>query len=104
MKWFFVMVGISTCCLGIPAFADGLDNAKKAGCLSCHAVDRKIAGPSYQDVAAKYKGVAGAEAKLIKKVKNGSSGVWGKMRMPANRGKMTDEEYKTTVRWILSLK
>lgn len=103
MKWILIIAGIATCCLSAPVLAGGLENAKKAGCLNCHAVDRKVVGPSYKDVAAKYKGVAGAEAELIKKVKRGGSGVWGKIRMPANLGKMTDEEYKTTVDWILSL-
>lgn len=97
-------MGIAASCLITPALADGMDNVKKAGCLSCHAVDRKVVGPSFKDVAAKYKDEAGAEAKLIKKVKGGGGGVWGKMRMPANLGKLTDEEYKTTVSWILSLK
>lgn len=103
MKSVLIIAGITACCLSTPALADGLDNAKKAGCLSCHTVDKKLVGPSFKDVAAKYRGVAGAEAKLIKKVKFGGGGVWGKMRMPANRGKMTDEEYKETVGWILSL-
>lgn len=104
MKMALIISGITACCLSAPAIADGLENKKKAGCLSCHAVDRKVFGPSYKDVAEKYKGDANAEAKLIKKVKGGGSGVWGKMRMPANLGKMTDEEYKTTVAWTLSLK
>lgn len=104
MKLVLISAGIAACCLGAPALADGLGNAKKAGCMSCHAVDRKIVGPSFRDVAAKYKDDAGAEANLIKKVKGGGGGVWGKVRMPANLGKMTDDEYKITVRWILSLK
>ena len=67
-----------------------LDNAaaealmKKDGCAVCHSVDKKIVGPSYQEVAAKYKGDAGAAAKLIKKVKDGGSGVWGPVPMPPN--------------------
>ncbi|MBI5626440.1 MAG: c-type cytochrome [Nitrosomonadales bacterium] len=104
MKWVLIIAGITASCLSTSALADGLENAKKAGCLSCHAVDRKVVGPSYKDVAAKYKGDPSAEAKLIKKVKSGGYGVWGKVMMPANLGKMTDEEYKTTVAWILSLK
>ena len=104
MNKFLILAGIAVCCLSTPVIADGLENAKKAGCLTCHAVDRKVVGPAYKDVAAKYKDDAGAEAKLIKKVKGGGSGVWGKTMMPANLGKMTDEEYKTTVAWILSLK
>jgi cytochrome c len=104
MKLVLIGVGIAAFCLGTPSFADGLGNANKAGCMNCHAIDRKIVGPSFKDVAAKYKGDAGAEARLVKKVKEGGGGVWGKVRMPANLGKLTDEEYKTTVSWILSLK
>ena len=104
MKLVLIIAGITACCLGAPALADGLENLKKAGCLTCHAVDRKVVGPPFKDVAAKYKNDTGAEARLIKKVKGGGGGVWGKIRMPANLGKMTDEEYKTTVEWILSLK
>jgi cytochrome c len=104
MKRVMIIAVIITCYLSIPVLAGGLENAEKAGCLDCHAVDRKVVGPAYKDVAAKYKGDANAEAKLIKKVKGGGSGVWGKDRMPANLGKMTDEEYKVTVAWILSLK
>lgn len=103
MKRVLIIVGITACCLSTPALADGLENAKKAGCMNCHAVDKKLVGPSYKDVAAKYKGDAGAEAKLVKKVMDGGSGAWGTMPMPANKGKMTDEELKTTVGWILSL-
>jgi cytochrome c len=104
MRLVLIVAGITACCLNTSALADGLENAKKAGCMSCHAVDRKVVGPSFKDVAAKYKDEPGADAKLLKKVKGGGGGVWGKMRMPANLGKMTDEEYKTTISWILSLK
>ena len=99
-----IIFGITVFSLSTPALADGLGYTKKAGCMNCHAVDRKVVGPSFKDVAAKYKDDANAEAKLLKKVLNGGYGVWGKMRMPANRGKMTDQEFKTIVNWILSLK
>lgn len=104
MKLILIIVGITVCSLSTPAFADGLEYTKKAGCMNCHAVDRKVVGPSFKDVAAKYKDDTNAEAKLLKKVLNGGYGVWGKMRMPANRGKMTDQEFKVIVSWILSLK
>jgi len=103
MKWVLIVAAIFACCLSTTVAADGLENARKAGCLSCHAVGRKVVGPSFKKVAAKYKGVDGIKTKLIKKIRKGGSGVWGKARMPANRGKMTDEQYKTTVNWILSL-
>jgi cytochrome c len=77
--------------------------AQKSGCLACHSVDKKVLGPAYKDVAAKYKGDKGAEAKLVAKVKAGGSGVWGPMPMPANSPQVKDEDIKTIVHWILSL-
>ncbi len=86
-----------------------LDNAaaeammKKDGCAACHAIDKKIVGPAYVDVAAKYKGDAGAAAKLVKKVKDGGSGVWGPVPMPPN-ATVSDADIKNLVDWILTLK
>lgn len=77
--------------------------AQKSGCLACHSIDKKVLGPSYKDVAAKYKGDKTAEAKMIDKVKKGGSGVWGPMPMPANSPQVKDEDIKTIVKWILSL-
>lgn len=77
--------------------------AKKYNCLACHAVDKKLIGPSYADVAAKYKGDAGAEAKLVAKVKNGGAGVWGQVPMPPNPA-VPDADIKTLVKWALSTK
>ncbi len=77
--------------------------AQKSGCLACHAIDKKVLGPSMKDVAAKYKGDASAEAKLIAKVKKGGSGVWGPMPMPANSPQVKDEDIKSIVQWILAL-
>ena len=85
-----------------------LDNAaaealmKKDGCAACHSVDKKIVGPAYLEVAAKYKGDAGAAAKLIKKVKDGGSGVWGPVPMPPNTT-TSDADIKNLVDWILTL-
>ena len=56
--------------------------ANQNACMGCHAVDRKLVGPAYQDVAAKYKGDAGAQARLIKKVREGGMGNWGQIPMP----------------------
>ena len=80
-----------------------LELANKSGCMACHGVDKKILGPAYKDVAAKYKGNKEAEAKLIEKVKKGGSGVWGPMPMPANSPKVSDADIKTLVEWVLSL-
>ena len=77
--------------------------AKKYNCLTCHATDKKLVGPSYQEVAAKYKGDAGAEAKLVAKVKNGGSGAWGQVPMPPN-ATVPDADIKTMVKWVLATK
>lgn len=77
--------------------------AKKSNCLMCHGVDSAIMGPSYKDVAKKYKDDKTAEARLISKVKAGGVGVWGKMPMPANSPQVKDEDIKTIVKWILTL-
>jgi cytochrome c len=75
--------------------------ANKYLCLACHAVDKKLVGPAYEEVAKKYKGDKGAEAKLIGKVKSGGSGVWGAIPMPPNN--VPDADVQTMVEWILSL-
>jgi cytochrome c len=77
--------------------------AKKSGCLACHAADKKLVGPSYKDIAAKYKGQADAEAKLAKKVKEGGKGVWGEVPMPPNVA-VKEDDIKTLVKWILATK
>jgi len=77
--------------------------AQKSGCLNCHSVQAAILGPAYKDVAKKYKGDNGAEARLVAKVKAGGSGVWGKMPMPANSPQVKDDDIKTVVKWVLSL-
>jgi cytochrome c len=86
------------------ALADQLeDMMKKYGCNACHAEDKKVIGPSYKDVAAKYKGDAGAVAKLSEKVKKGGSGVWGPVPMPPNT-QVPDAEIHKMVELILALK
>jgi cytochrome c len=76
--------------------------AKAKNCMSCHTIDKKLVGPAYKDVAAKYKDDKGAAAMLAGKVKSGGKGVWGQIPMPPNN--VTDEEAKKLVAWILSLK
>lgn len=76
--------------------------AQKSACMTCHAMDKKVVGPGYKEVAAKYKGDKAAEAKLIKKVKDGGAGVWGNIPMPPNP-QVKEEDIKTIVQWILSL-
>lgn len=74
--------------------------AKKYNCFACHSVDKKVIGPAYVDVAKKYKGQAGAEAKLIEKVKKGGQGVWGPIPMPPNAA-VPDADVKKLVEWVL---
>ncbi len=84
--------------IATPAMANK-DLATKSGCMACHAVDKKLVGPSYQDVAKKYK--AADEAKLVEKVKKGGVGTWGQVPMPPNPA-VKDEDIKTLVKWILA--
>jgi len=87
--------------IAAPAQADEA-LAKKYNCLACHQVDKKVLGPSYKDVAKKYKGQAGAGANLAEKVKKGGSGVWGPVPMPPNPA-APDADIKKLVDWILTL-
>ena len=77
--------------------------AEKKNCLACHQVDKKLVGPSYKDVAAKYAGQKDAAAKLAEKIQKGGSGVWGQVPMPANP-QVTPDEAKTLATWILTVK
>jgi len=76
---------------------------KKDGCAACHAIDKKVIGPAYEEVAAKYKGDASGAAKRADKVKKGGVGVWGQVPMPPN-AQIPDADIKNLVAWILSLK
>ncbi|MDK9690180.1 c-type cytochrome [Azospira sp. APE16] len=76
--------------------------AKAKNCMSCHQVAVKVLGPAYKDVAAKYKGDAGAVDKLAAKIKAGGKGVWGEVPMPPNN--VTPDEAKKLATWVLSLK
>jgi cytochrome c len=88
--------------LATPALADqALATAKN--CMACHAVDKKLVGPAYKDVAAKYKGNAKAQAMLEEKVKKGGVGVWGQVPMPPNSS-VKDEDIHKLVAWVLSIK
>jgi cytochrome c len=83
--------------------ADGIALAKKRNCFACHMIDKKVVGPAWKDVAVKYRGDAGAQARLEAKVAKGGSGVWGSMVMPA-QSQATPEERAVLVRFILNLK
>ena len=76
--------------------------AKAKNCMSCHAIDKKLVGPAYKDVAAKYKGDAKAPADLAAKIKAGTKGTWGQIPMPPNN--VTEDEAKKLAAWVLSQK
>jgi cytochrome c len=104
MKLFASVVGVA-CAVGLGASAPASANeelAKKSNCLACHQTDKKLIGPSYKDIAAKYKGDAKAAETLAGKVKAGGSGVWGNIPMPPNAA-VSDADIKTLVDWILAM-
>ncbi len=104
MKIAAALLAASTLAVASAAVADQLeDMMKKNGCSACHAEDKKVIGPSYKDVAAKYKGDATAVTKLTDKVKKGGSGVWGPVPMPPNT-QVSDADAKKMVELILALK
>ncbi|WP_028453698.1 c-type cytochrome [Chitinilyticum aquatile] len=80
----------------------GADLAKSKACMACHTVDKKVVGPAYKDVAAKYKNDKGAVAKLATKIQKGGSGVWGSMAMPPNA--VSDAEAKLLAEWVMAQK
>ena len=96
------LVAATALMVAVPAFANQ-ELAQKNGCLACHAVDKKVVGPAYKDVAKKYAKDKGAAAKLMAKVKKGGSGVWGAVAMPPNP-QVKDADLKKIIAWILSLK
>jgi cytochrome c len=83
--------------------ADTMNLAKKRGCFECHALDQKTVGPAWKDVAAKYRGDAGAQARLVTKILEGGGGVWGKKAMSAQTH-TSKAERTVLVRFILNLK
>jgi cytochrome c len=96
--------GVLAATLAAPLPATASDAlAKKYNCFACHQVDKKVVGPSYKDVAAKYASDKGAQAKLVDKVKKGGVGVWGQVPMPPNAA-VPDADVQALVKWILSQK
>lgn len=83
---------------------DGEALFKKSGCNVCHALDKKNVGPSFSDVAKKYAGDATAQARLEQKVRNGGSGSFGKVPMPATGKNVSDESIKAIVEFALKQK
>ena len=104
MKKATALLLAATMSIATVALADaGEDRLKTDGCFACHAMDKKIIGPAYKDVAEKYRGDSTATAKLQDKVKKGGSGVWGQIPMPPNTA-VSDADIKADVAYILSLK
>ncbi len=86
------------------AFAqDAAKLAQDKSCLACHAIDKRVVGPAYKEVAAKYRNDKTAEAKLVQKVLKGGSGVWGQVPMPPNTT-VNEKEATILVKWVLSQK
>ena len=103
MKMRYLVAAAGLAAFTLPAVAaDELALAQKSGCTACHAVDKKIVGPAYKDVAAKYKNDKTAHTKLEEKVKKGGVGVWGQVPMPPNT-QVSDADIKKLVGWVLSL-
>jgi cytochrome c len=91
-----------TAATALPAMAD-LALAQSKNCMACHAVDHKVVGPAYKDVAAKYKADKTAVDKLATKILKGGSGVWGPVPMPAN-AQVNEAEAKKLAAWVLATK
>lgn len=102
MKIVLTLAALALTAAALPALANE-ELAKKNACTACHGIDKKLVGPAYKEVAAKYKGNAKAEALLVEKVKKGGVGVWGQVPMPPNAA-LKDEDAKTLVKWILAIK
>lgn len=102
-RYLALIAALATSCLvSAPAMADAaLATAKN--CAACHAVEKKVVGPSYKDIAAKYAGQPDAVEKLAGKVMKGGAGAWGPVPMPAN-AQVSAEEAKKLVTWIMTLK
>jgi cytochrome c len=99
MKFVQIVVGAAVL-ISAPAFASK-ELAQKNACLACHAVDKKLVGPAYQEIAKKYAGQKDAEAMLIKSIKAGGSGKWGPIPMPAQAA-LSDADAKSLATWVLA--
>jgi cytochrome c len=95
----FALIAAAAC---VSAIADQALATSK-NCMACHALDKKLVGPAYKDVAAKYAGQKDAVDKLAVKIMKGGSGVWGPVPMPANT-QVNEAEAKKLAAWVLSLK
>jgi cytochrome c len=103
MKRFAIFLAVAVTMPALFPVSASEELAKKHACLACHATDKKLVGPSYKEVAAKYRNDGAAEAKLVDKVKKGSQGTWGQVPMPPNAS-VPDGDARALVKWILSQK
>ncbi len=103
MKYIVILAAglLATGVTGVVIAQDAAKLAAEKACMACHAMDKKLVGPGYKDVAAKYKGNAKAEAMLVQKVIKGGVGAWGQIPMPANAS-LKEDEAKLLVKWVLS--
>lgn len=97
-----LLILTSALVVAAPAMADEA-LAKSKNCMACHAVDKKLVGPAYKDVAKKYAGQADAADKLATKIIKGGSGVWGAIPMPANAA-VNEADAKKLATWVLGMK
>lgn len=102
MKSSLILAAAVVAVVSGPALANP-DLAAKKNCLACHATDKKVIGPSYKEVAAKYAGQKDAADKLAQKIMKGGSGVWGAVPMPANP-QVNEAEAKQLATWVLTVK
>ena len=101
-KSFFALATIAVASASMPVWAD-LPLATSKNCMACHALDKRIVGPAYKDVAAKYAGDKTAADRLATKIQKGGGGIWGPMPMPANT-QVSDAEAKKLAAWVLTIK
>jgi len=99
----FAVAAFATLSLASGAAFASADLAKAKNCMACHALDKKLVGPAYKDVAAKYAGDANAATKLAKKIREGGTGVWGQVPMPANP-QVSEADALTLAKWVLTVK
>jgi cytochrome c len=103
MKSSLIVLSGLVCALAAPSAFANAELAQKKNCMACHALDKKLVGPAYKDVAAKYGKDKDAVAKLSEKILKGGSGVWGPVPMPANT-QVSEAEAKQLAQWVLTVK
>jgi len=103
MKPFLLSVAAAAALLVSPMAQADMALAQKKNCMACHAVDKKVLGPSYKDVASKYAKDKKAAAMLAEKIVKGGKGVWGEIPMPANP-QVSADEAKALAAWVLATK